>query len=116
MTKMKNRAEELIENSRHSSYPFSPLDPDFVVIPKNHATILRRKEEIIHVSTQIDFLISWKRFPRTVETFRDASRKALEKGVKIRVILEKPENLNHLPPIVNELKTYPNYELKFISD
>ncbi len=40
----------------------------------------------------------------------------MEKGVKIRVLLEKPENLNHLPPIVNELKTYPKYELKFISD
>ncbi len=64
MTKMKKRAEELIEDSRHSSYLFSPLDPDFVIIPKNHATILRRKEEIIHASTQIDFLISWKRFPR----------------------------------------------------
>ena len=117
MSKMKKMAEELIEDSRHSSYLFSPVDPDFVIIPKNHATILRRGEEISNADTQIDFLISWKRFPRTIETFGDVSRMALENGVKIRVLLEKPENLDHLPQIVDELKAaYPNYELKFISD
>jgi len=109
-------AEELIEDSKHSSYLFSPVELDFVIIPRNHATILRRREEISNANAQIDFLISWKRFPRTVDTFGDVSRMALENGVIIRALLEKPENLDHLPQIVDELKTYHNYELKFISD
>ncbi len=67
------------------------------MIPKNHATILRRTEEITLAKSQIDFLVSWKRFPQTVITFAEVAKIALEKGVKMRVLLEKPEdNITYL--------------------
>jgi hypothetical protein len=41
---------------------------------------------------------------------------ALENGVKIRVLLEKPSDGHKLPEIVNDLlEYYPNYKIKFIA-
>ena len=60
--------------------------------------------------------MSWKRFPLTIRTFRENAKKALERKVKIRVILEKPKDMNELPEEIYDFKKFPNYQLRYIID
>ena len=99
------------ENGNNNVYGF---EPNFVLVPKKDPSITKRREEIDNAKKEIDFITSWKRFPLTVNTWGDAAKKALQRGVKIRVILEKPEDLNELPEQVIDYKKYPKYELRFI--
>ena len=69
---------------------------------------MKRHEEIDNAEIEIDFISSWKRFPRNMYIFGENIKKALERGVKIRVILEKPENMNQIPEIIEEMKKIQN--------
>ena len=89
---------------------------EFVWLSKNKPYLKKRLEEIDNAKTCIDFVSSWKRFPLTVYTFSENAKSALERNVKIRVILEKPPNDHTSPNIVQELEKYPNYQLKYILD
>ena len=115
-TKILNeKAERIIKNADNLNNFLDGIEPDFVLIPKNQGTILRKTEEIYGAIKQIDFLISWKRLPSVIDTWGKIARTALEKGVKIRVLLEKPEDENNFPEKLNDLMKYSNYKLKFIS-
>ena len=114
--KMVKKAEEIIEkflpiNNCNNS---QEVKPNFILVPKNEPSITKRQEEIDNAQTEIDFISSWKRFPRNMYIFRENLKNALGRGVKIRVILEKPENMDQIPEVIKEFKKNPKYELKFI--
>ena len=88
----------------------------FIIIPKKKTSIRKRREEIINTKTSIDFVSSWKRFPRMAYVFGEIVKIALERNVKMRVILEKPPKHIMLPEIINDLKKNPNYQLKYIPE
>ena len=90
--------------------------PQFIIIPKKKNSIRKRREEIINAEICIDFISSWKRFPRMVYVFGEIVKKSLEKNVKVRVIIEKPPKHVMLPEITIDLKKYPNYQLKHIPE
>jgi len=114
--KMIKKADEIIQNFPQINNCSNNQDvkPNFIIVPKNEASIMKRQEEIDSAETEIDLISSWKRFPRNMYIFGENIKKALERGVKIRVILEKPENLDQIPEILEELKKNPKYELRFI--
>ncbi|MCW4030894.1 MAG: hypothetical protein NWE80_00855 [Candidatus Bathyarchaeota archaeon] len=87
--------------------------PQFVLIPKGEVSIKKRRNEIEGAQTSIEFITSWKRFPRTVKFFAESGRKALKRNVKMRVILEKPPKEAFLPEKIDEFKKYPNYEIRY---
>jgi sugar-specific transcriptional regulator TrmB len=114
--KMVKKAEEMIEkflpiNNCNNS---QEVKPNFILVPKNEPSITKRQEEIDNAETEIDFISSWKRFPREMYIFRENIKNALGRGVKIRVILEKPENMDQIPEVIKEFKKNPKYELNFI--
>jgi len=85
-----------------------------VMLPKKEASIRKRREEIDNAQTSIEFITSWKRFPRTVHTFGERAKEALKRKVKMRVILEKPPKGEPLPEIIGDLKKMSNYKLRYI--
>lgn len=114
--RMVKKAEEIMEkflpiNNGNNN---QDVKPNFILVAKNEPSIIKRKEEIDSAETEIDFITSWKRFPRYMYIFGENIKNALGRGVKIRVILEKPENMDQIPEIIKELKKNPKYELKFI--
>lgn len=113
---MQKKAEKIIQKyqNQNNGEKVDNVVPQFVLISKKEASILRRQQEIDNTQKSIKFITSWKRFPRTVNTFRDNVIKALKRDVKIRVILEKPENMNQMPDLIQELYELSNYELRFI--
>jgi sugar-specific transcriptional regulator TrmB len=95
---------------------FQEDNPQFVLIAGKDAAIRKRREEIEKAQLSIDFVSSWKRFPRTVDTFGENTKKALDRNVKMRVILEKPPEGTMLPKLVEKFKKYSNYELRYVID
>ena len=113
--KIQKEAEEMIENYHHENHKqIQEFKPHFVLISKKEASISKRMMEIDNAQTSIDFITSWKRFPLTINTFRKNAIKALERNVKMRVILEKPKDLHELPEELHTFKKFPNYQLRHI--
>ena len=111
--KMKKKAEKIIEYQRNNNIKIQKYEPHFVLISKKEASLIKRQEEIDNAKKSIDFISSWKRLPLTIDTFGENVRKALERGVNMRVILEKPKDLNQIPETVQNLKEFPNYKLRY---
>ena len=73
-----------------------------------------RKKEIEAVQTSIDMLVSFKRLEPTWKTYHKVTAEALERGVKFRLITEKPENENQTSKIIQDFKKYPSFKLRHI--
>ena len=115
---MQKNAEKMMEDYRPKTNKemVHEIKPHFVLLSGKKASIIKRQSEIESAKSCIDFITSWKRFPRTIDTFGDDGIQVLKRGVKMRVILEKPIDMNQIPEIVNEIKKFPNYELRYILD
>ena len=113
---MQTKAEKMMKDytPKINNNKFDETKPHFVLIPRKEASINKRQIEIDNAQSSIDFITSWKRFPRTVDTFGENTKKALEHKVKIRGILEKPENILDIPETIDKLKKFPNYHLRYI--
>ena len=119
---MQKRADKMIQNhDLHAMHAYMHenggiiRDSEFILVSKKKASIIKRQEEIQKATKSIDFITSWKRFPRTVTTFGHDAINALKRNVRMRVILERPENLDKIPELIHELNEFPNYHLKFIN-
>ena len=88
--------------------------PQFVLIPKKEVTINRRRKEIEAAQTSIDGLVSVKRLGPTAYTYQEVAKNALERGVKIRVITQKPENENEISEIIKDFEKNPSFKLRYI--
>ncbi len=115
---LQKEAESLVENYQHENHnnQVQEFKPQFVLISKQEASITKRRDEIDNAQLSLDFITSWKRFPLTIRTFRENGKKALERKVKIRVILEKPKDMNELPEEMYDFEKFSNYQLRYIID
>ena len=88
----------------------------FILIPRKKAAINKRKKEIDATKKSIDCLISFKRLESTAKTCIAERKKALERGVKIRVVTEKPENEKSIPKIIQDFNKYPSFRVRYLLD
>ena len=89
-------------------------DNQFILIPPKKAAVNKRKREIEAAKTSIDILVSFKRLGPTANTCQEAIKNALERGVKIRMITEKPENENETPKTIQDFIKSPFFQLRYI--
>jgi hypothetical protein len=52
--------------------------------------------------------------PRWVLHLAEAMKKALKRGVKIRLIVEKPKDVNSFPEIIQDFKKNPCFKIRYI--
>jgi sugar-specific transcriptional regulator TrmB len=88
-------------------------EQQFILIPKKEASIQKRRKAIENAQRSIDVVNSWKRFPMTVFTYVEETRKALQRGVKIRVVTQKPKVRKAILEL-EEFKKNPNFEVRYI--
>ena len=113
--KLQKEAEIMVENYHpNHSNNIEESKPHFILISKQEANIMKRREEIDNAQLSLDFVTSWKRFPLTINTIRENAKKALERKVGIRVIVEKPKDMNELSENIYDLKKFSNYKLRYI--
>jgi sugar-specific transcriptional regulator TrmB len=86
----------------------------FVLIPKKEAIIQAKKKKAENTQTSIDCITTLKRFLQVAHTYGEVISEALERGVKIRVITQTPEDDESLPGIVKDFKKNPSYRLRYV--
>jgi sugar-specific transcriptional regulator TrmB len=89
----------------------------FVLVPEREAVALRTSKALNNALTSMDSIISWRKFLYLVLNARKFGlQKALERGVKIRIITEKPEDEKSLPEILNTFKKKYFFKVKYLLD
>ena len=113
--KVRQEALKLLNNFEESGAKtiIREVYPQFVLVPKKVA-IKRRRKEIEAAQTSIDILVSFKRLGPTAHTCQAVTKDALERGVKIRMITEKPENENEIPKNIQDFINHPSFQLRYI--
>ena len=107
---------EIIKRAKNNNLEMNSREEDnqFILIPAKKAALNRRKKEIEAAQKSIDILVSSKRFGPTAYTCHEVVKNALERGVKIRVITEKPEDENENPKNIQDFKKNPLFRLRYI--
>lgn len=87
----------------------------FVFIPQKKAVVNRISQAIANAQQTVDVILSWRRFAQTIDAiFADAKQKALQRGVKLRIILESPKEANAIEYLDKLCKSNPDCHIKFI--
>ena len=90
-------------------------DAQFVLIPKKEAAIISRKKAIKSAERSIDVVNPAKKHLLSASIFGEEINKALDRGVKIRVIIQKPEKMELLPKAEIEVENKPSFKIRYIS-
>jgi sugar-specific transcriptional regulator TrmB len=113
---IKEKTELLIEQSRClTSEVIEEQEKDFHIIPKKTIFI---KDALINIQIaqwSNDTISSLKRFSQAMMYSFETHKRALARGVKTRVIVEKPEKGQLLPEAIQNLIAHPNFELRYTS-
>ena len=100
-------------NSVHQSEKEKARGREFVLIPKK-SFLHTRGHEIRNLRESMDGVCSWKTFLRVSLFYLEDARTALDRGVRTRTVVEKPDKRNSTPKSVqNLLMTYPRIQVKF---
>lgn len=112
---LKERTDRLLcsYKNREKTESYRDEEHQFIIIPTKGAEIEKRRHllEIAHQS--MDVINSWKRFSKTLFEFADDDIKALQRGVKIRTITEKP-TVKRLPKLIRDVINAGSFEIKYL--
>jgi len=100
MEKMQKEAEAVIENFKKGAYTRGlkiEEKTEFILIPKKIALTHRKIQSINNAEKSIDVITTLKRLSQAGPNYFIAADEALKRGVKIRVITEKPTKELELP-------------------
>lgn len=102
-----HRFEDYEEGSLEDS------DYKFIVIQSKERIMQRMKLQHENAKRSADIISTWHRLLQIMDFCFECYKQALERGVKYRVILEKPKKTSELSNNLRELITEPNFELRF---
>ena len=89
-------------------------EQQFVIFPIGKGGVLRRKKAKESAQETIDCVNSWKRFPKTLLTYAEETKKALQRGVKFRLILEKPRDVKSIAEEILEFQETGDFRIRYI--
>ena len=89
-------------------------DDYFILTPAKTAAINKRRKQIETAQKNIDFIVSFKGLGPIAQKYQKVIEKALERGVKIRVITQKPENVNEISKLVQDFMQHPSLKIRYV--
>jgi sugar-specific transcriptional regulator TrmB len=108
-------ADKLIQKFKENKQKKAPEEEaQYVLVPEREALTRRLKKAIETSQESVDIISSLKTFAQLFFVLSEEFKKALRKGVKIRLITDEPENANSLPEILQTLLKNPNFKLKTV--
>jgi HTH-type transcriptional regulator, sugar sensing transcriptional regulator len=93
----------------------SEEDAQFVLIPEKETAVISNKKAIGNAKCSIDAVNSPKRHLLSALVFGKEVNEALGRGVKIRVITQKPKRMQLLPKAEIEIENEAGFKVKYIS-
>jgi sugar-specific transcriptional regulator TrmB len=112
---LRQKTERLRLNFKNSKIAESFRDEDhqFVLIPEKGAEIEKRRKILKASNQSMDVINLWKRFSKTSYEYAGDDIKALQRGVKIRAITEKP-NKSRIPSFFRDFKNSGSFEIEYL--
>lgn len=112
---LQRKTEELLHDVKdnHAEIELQEEDSQFVIVPGKEIIVQRVKEALQKAQTSVDVVTSQKRFSRAILEFAANHKKALKRGVKIRVATEKHVAEHTALEILRTLQKNPHFEVKY---
>jgi len=89
-------------------------EPQFILVPEQVA-IKSETKALENAQRRFDVVTSWRRFPRTfIITHNNERVKALQRGVEIRVIVDKPDEEESVSDTIKHLEKHPTFKIKYL--
>jgi sugar-specific transcriptional regulator TrmB len=86
----------------------------FVLIPEKEALIKRMKKAVANAQESIDIISSGTVFPNFLFVIAENLKETIAKGVEIRYIVHKPEEIASWPEMVQDFMKNPLFKLKVL--
>jgi sugar-specific transcriptional regulator TrmB len=114
---LRRKTEALLSSLEKNHVRIETNQPsiDFAIIPGKEVIIQKLKESLLKAQISLCVVTSKNRFSASIREFADAYRKALRKGVKIRIAAEQIAQTKTLE-IVQILSRDPHFEVKYFKD
>jgi sugar-specific transcriptional regulator TrmB len=114
IAQVEKQASQLLQRSSNEQEPLEK-DEYIEVAPRAEMIWQEIKQDIRKVKRSHDSLWSIRMWQEIgIGSRENLTKLLLERGVKVTVIVEKPNQENTLPPQITELRKYPNYNLRFL--
>jgi sugar-specific transcriptional regulator TrmB len=114
---LKKRVEELLNDFKNDPADREPVEAgtDFVMVPGKEAIIQKLRNSLLKAQISLCVVTSKTRFSAAIIEFAYAYRKALKKGVRIRIAAEQHVPSKTALEIVQALSQNPNFEVKYFT-
>jgi len=116
ISKTRKEATRLIQTlkQKNSKSTFQEEDETHFRLFSEQVAVRREKGTLKAVQTSFDVITSW-RDPHSV-IFIDIEEiaEALQRSVKIRIIIDKTDEKEVLSDIIRQLKKYPNFKIRYL--
>jgi sugar-specific transcriptional regulator TrmB len=114
----KLNAKKMVATYKKRTYKqiIQKSDHQFVIIPKGMAIKNKRGQAIDSSKKSIDAIISYSRYLPTIIDNYDRISKALNRGVHIRHITEKPNDIKMFPKEIKDLWGHPLFDIKLVDN
>lgn len=114
--RLKEKTEQLRLNFKRKESQQATQDSQeqFILISAKEKELERRRKDSKNAQKTIDIINSSKRFPKTAFFLADDTRQALERGVKVRLITQKPHNINDTFEYHSDVEKSRLYRIRYI--
>jgi len=89
-------------------------ESQFILVPEKEV-IHKTRRNIENTQKSLDVITTFNRFKPGIFNFDEVDKKALERGVKLRFITNKPEDEISLTEIVKAVTKNPLFEIRYIT-
>jgi sugar-specific transcriptional regulator TrmB len=112
--KTKKNLDELCQHFCCRQGNFVENEKNLFIIPKRTSLIRTSIRYMKEIQFSNDIISSVKRFSQSMNyPFFEIHRSALERGVRIRLIVEEPRNEEFLTDEIRDLMAYRNFEMRY---
>jgi sugar-specific transcriptional regulator TrmB len=111
----RKKIRKLVQRYRDKSAKTQPQieEPQFILVPEKEV-IRRTRRNIENTQKSLDVITTFNRLKPGIFNFDEVDKKALERGVKLRFITDKPEDENSLTEILKAVTKNPLFEIRYI--
>ncbi len=102
------------KKNAHEKAQLQEEDSQFILISEK-GVIKRVRRNIENIRTSLDVITTLDRFKPRIFNFYEVGKKALERGVKFRLIINKPDDENSLTQIAKAVPKNPLFDLRCIN-
>jgi sugar-specific transcriptional regulator TrmB len=115
---MRKKAEKVIQKFKENNLKMTDEEADaqYMLVPKKEALTRKLKKTIKATRKSINVISSMKVFLNALYVFAEEYKEALGRGIKVRWIIDRHEDINSWPESIQALTKNPNFKIRTIPD